>query len=141
MQGTGETGVLVLVLYTGVDSKLVLNQGKYKYKMSNTEVNLNLIFVAQIIQIISFCTLFATLQSIFIERNKNSEYLFQDIEDRSLYSMGMFASFWFIMMRYIPFDVILQTETGKIIYSKFIEWDTEMMHFDKDTNQYVSCQV
>ena len=41
-------------------------------------------------------------------------------------------SFWFIMMLYIPFDVIMQTETGKIIYSKFMEWDDEMAYFDEE---------
>ena len=45
MQGTGETGILALVLYTGSESKLVLNQGLYKYKTSKTEINLNLIFL------------------------------------------------------------------------------------------------
>ena len=49
MQGCGEKGVLALILYTGKDSKLVLNQGNYKYKTSNTEVNLNLIFLAQFV--------------------------------------------------------------------------------------------
>ena len=46
MQGTGAKGILALVLYTGNDTKLVLNQGKYKYKTSNTEINLNIIFAA-----------------------------------------------------------------------------------------------
>ena len=46
MQGCGPKGVLALVLYTGADCKLVLNQGRYKYKTSNTEVNLNYIFLA-----------------------------------------------------------------------------------------------
>jgi len=46
MQGTGAKGILALVLYTGSDTKLVLNQGNYKYKTSNTEINLNLIFLA-----------------------------------------------------------------------------------------------
>lgn len=59
MQGCGPKGVLALVLFTGKDTKLVLNQGNYKYKMSNTEVNLNLIFLAQFLQIIFWCAVFA----------------------------------------------------------------------------------
>ena len=132
MQGTGESGVLALVLYTGKDSKLVLNQGKYKYKMSNTEKDLNMIFVGQIIQIIFFCSLFAILASNFISDKRESDYLFYGVDDEGVYSFRIFLSFWFIMMRYIPFDVILQTETGKIIYSKLIEWDVNMMHYDEE---------
>jgi len=47
MQGCGDKGVLALVVYTGNETKLVLNQGRYKFKMSNTEVNLNLILLFQ----------------------------------------------------------------------------------------------
>ena len=43
--------------------------------------------------------------------------------------------FWAIMMRYIPFDVILQTEAGKIIYCKFMEWDAQMVHIDYEAKQ------
>ena len=44
MQGTGENGIIALVTYTGRETKQVLNQGRYKYKTSNTEVNLNWLF-------------------------------------------------------------------------------------------------
>ena len=58
-----------------------------------------------------------------------------------MWNLGIFMSFWLIMIRYIPFDVIMQTETGKIIYSKFMEWDLEMTHFDAEQNKYISCNV
>ena len=61
MQGTGETGIIALVLYTGSESKLVLNQGLYKYKTSNTEIKLNLIFTMQMVQIVFFCSFFCVL--------------------------------------------------------------------------------
>jgi len=44
MQGTGEAGILALVTYTGKETKQVLNQGQYRYKTSNTEVDLNWLF-------------------------------------------------------------------------------------------------
>ena len=141
MQGTGETGIIALVLYTGSESKLVLNQGLYKYKMSNTEINLNLIFTMQMAQIVFFCSLFCVLQSLFIDRNGHLSYLYEGIESVQMWNLGIFFSFWFIMMRYIPFDVIMQTETGKIIYSKFMEWDTEMAYFDEEQQKYISCHV
>ena len=72
---------------------------------------------------------------------RDHEYLYEGIESDSLYSFGIFFSFWFILMRYIPFDVILQTETGKIIYSKIMEWDLQMMHQDAETKQLIACQV
>jgi hypothetical protein len=34
-------GILALAIYTGPDTKLILNQGKLKYKKSNVEKTLN----------------------------------------------------------------------------------------------------
>lgn len=141
MQGTGAKGILALVLYTGNDTKLVLNQGKYKYKTSNTEINLNIIFAAQIAQMIFFSVLFTLLQANFLSNNRHLEYLYEGIESESVYSASIFGSFWIIMTRYVPFDLILQSETGKIIYSKFLEWDTRMMHADGETGQILHCKV
>lgn len=137
MQGSGGTGILALVVYTGADTKLVLNQGLYKYKTSNTEINLNLIFMSQLAQIMFFSMLFTILQSNFKDDHESSTYLYEGIKSAPLWNLGIFFSFWFIMMRYIPFDVILQTETGKILYTRFMEWDTEMMHYDKEQNKLI----
>ena len=137
MQGTGETGVLALVTYTGANTKLVLNQGLYKYKRSNTEKNLNMIFMGQMAQILFFCTLFCVLQVRFKSNHSGHMYLYEGIVSEPLWNLGIFFSFWFIMMRYIPFDVIMQTEMGKIIYCKFMEWDTEMMHYDEEMKMYI----
>ena len=92
--------------------------------MSKAEVNLNLMFLINMGQILFFNTLFSLMSYNFMTSpdHKNS-YFMEDIGSERLYSAGIWLSFWFILMRYIPFDVIIQTEGGKIIYSKFMEWD------------------
>jgi len=40
--------MLAIVVYTGVDSKIILNQGHYSYKYSSIEKKLNSIFLIQI---------------------------------------------------------------------------------------------
>ena len=82
------------MLYTGKDSKLVLNQGKYKYKTSNTEINMNKIFIAQIVQIVLACVGFSIGSSFFIKIHRNSAYLFQEIKSEALYALSIFFSFW-----------------------------------------------
>ena len=91
--------------------------------MSNTEYNLNLIFLGQLAQIITLCSLMAIGCSVFIKENRDSEYLFYGVDNESLFSFKVFVSTWLLLTRYIPFDVILQTETGKIFYSKLMEFD------------------
>ena len=56
-----------MVLYTGKETKLILNQGKYKYKTSNTEINLNLMILIQLVQIVILCMLFAILHAEFLK--------------------------------------------------------------------------
>jgi len=141
MQGTGLDGIIALVLFTGIQSKIVLNQGHYKYKTSKTEIKMNYIFVGQIVQIFLLSSFFAVASNIFMKDNEGHQYMYEDIGDVGRYSFLTFLMFWFILMRYIPFDVIFQTETGKILYSKFMEWDKEMMHYDPETKEYISCTV
>ena len=70
-----------------------------------------------------------------------TQYLFEGIDDDGLYSATLFLSYFVILTRWIPFDLIFQFETGKIIYSKFIEWDHRMVMLDKETGELVHCQV
>ena len=132
----------MLVLYTGKDTKLIQNQGAYKYKTSNTEVNLNLIILLQLVQIIVICTIFANLHAAFMKDNKlTTGYLFEGIESDAMYSAGLFFSYFIILTRWIPFDLLMQSETGKIIYCKFIEFDWHMAALDRETGELVHCQV
>ena len=136
MQGCGKDGVLVMVLYTGKETKLILNQGKYKYKTSNTEINLNLMILIQLVQIVILCMLFAILHAEFLKnKGEYTQYIFEGLEDGNLYSSMLFFSYFIILSRWIPFDFIIQSESGKIVYSKFIEFDWHMAAWDKDAGQ------
>lgn len=53
LHNTGEVGVLAAAVYTGRDSKLILNQGALKYKASNTEKTLNNIYVIQACSVVA----------------------------------------------------------------------------------------
>ena len=44
MRNTAQ-GILALIVYTGPDTKLIQNQGKLKYKKSNTDKTLNKIYI------------------------------------------------------------------------------------------------
>ena len=50
-------------------------------------------------------------------------------------------TFWLLLVRYLPLDVLMLSETGKIFYSKFIEFDALMMTTDKETGQIIGCKV
>ena len=39
------SGIFAMTVYTGPDTKLIKNQGKFKYKKSNTEQTMNKIYI------------------------------------------------------------------------------------------------
>lgn len=47
------------------------------------------------------------------------------------------------MVRLVPLDVIIQTETGKVVISKILEMDAEMMTVDTMVSEtgIVACKV
>ena len=137
-------GVVVLVVATGVDTKLVLNQGKPYYKISSTEKSMNIIFLRQIFQIFGVAAFCAVMARRFIGENlTRMPYVFEGIEpgQEGLYSFAVFFSSWLILVRFLPFDVVFQTETSKIIYAKFIENDANMIHFDEEDKEYITAKV
>lgn len=50
-------------------------------------------------------------------------------------------TFWLLLVRYLPLDVVLLSETGKMIYSKFMEIDARMMSIDESRAEIISCKV
>jgi magnesium-transporting ATPase (P-type) len=66
--------VLCLVVYTGPETKIVLNNGQFRYKNSNTEKNLNLIYLFALFQIVFFTTIFTILGNQYYEENSDKEW-------------------------------------------------------------------
>ena len=53
----------------------------------------------------------------------------------------LILTFWVLLVRFVPLDVVMLRETGEIVYSKFIEWDARMMTADRNSGELVSCKV
>jgi len=109
-----------LVVYTGKDSKIILNQGDYKYKYSSIEKGMNGIFLIQLFQVFLLCLIFTLCNWGFVKDNENSPQY--DISpDNSGGVVGFsFFSFFLMLMRLVPLDLIINTEVGKIVVSKFM---------------------
>lgn len=46
-----------------------------------------------------------------------------------------------MLMRLVPLDLIIGTEIGKIVTSKLIEFDVDMIQPDYQTGELVTCKV
>lgn len=133
--------MLAIVVYTGKDSKIIMNQGHYSYKYSSIEKKLNRIFSIQILQVILIAAIFTICGSAFVKEHTNSPQYSISPANASKVVGFSFLSFFLMLMRLIPLDLIINTEVGKIIVSRFMESDAEMIKLDHETGDLISARV
>lgn len=136
--------VQCIVVATGPDTKIVLNQGKYSYKTSSFEKQMNKVFGIQIIMLFIFDGFFTYLNYNHISQNLDQPLNHDVTEDNMGQILGFgFISLFLILMRLVPLDVIVSTELGKVYIAKNIEADAEMMMIDPvpGSNRIVGCIV
>lgn len=68
--------IYAMVIYTGVESKLILNMGKYVYKMSSYEKILNKIMVINLLMAIGIALITAGVYVWWVDENTDLDYLF-----------------------------------------------------------------
>lgn len=124
--------MLALAIYIGADTKLIQNQGKdLKYKKSNSEKTLNKIFMIQAISVIIISVVLGLLgYSFLIENEEKMPYIFENLSSIERRPIIIIMTFWLLLVRFLPLDVILLSETGKMVYSKYMELDARMMTVD-----------
>jgi phospholipid-transporting ATPase len=126
-----------VVVYTGVETKLVLNQGKYSTKVSRIMFKLNTYMV------INICTMFlqAIVMSMICNRiwtGNNAEkhtYIYPPEEDVDVnfYSIKSLASFYLIFNGLIPLDLAVTFILVKLIYISRLTQDATMIDVEKST--------
>jgi magnesium-transporting ATPase (P-type) len=120
-----------IVVYTGIETKLVLNQGKYSTKVSHIMYKLNTYML------INICTMFfqAIVMSLICNRiwmSNNASfhyYIFPKGEDIdvNLYSIKAFASFYLIFNGLIPLDLSVTFILVKLCYLFRLTGDPAMV--------------
>ena len=98
--------ILALVVYTGKDSKLVMNFGNYKFKRPSFERLLNIIIGIQ-------CCLFLimagglTLGNLIWNRNNFDlhDYIFENGPSSKELTTKVFWSFWLMLNSMMPLEI------------------------------------
>mmetsp|Transcript_36704 Transcript_36704/g.56265 ORF Transcript_36704/g.56265 Transcript_36704/m.56265 type:complete len:130 (-) Transcript_36704:1091-1480(-) len=124
-----------MVIYTGVQTKIVMNQGKYEFKQSQLDKAINLITIWNMFMIF-FLALIMTMKAYnFLQefRDPNSDtggayYLFYNSPD----DLGVkaFGSYYLLFNQFIPFELIIILEMVKIHYTMFMEADTVLYNVE-----------
>jgi len=133
-----------MVVHTGVETKIILNLGKYKMKMSTLEVNINKIMLINLAILIIGSAISAGIAAGFLASSmEDYQYIFEDSPTAGNLTFKSFWSFFLILNCLIPLNLITTMEISKLIQTYFIEQDAQMKIADYDTNTIkgIKCQT
>lgn len=134
--------LFLLVLYTGNDTKLILNQGSYRFKQSHVDGMVNKILAINIVIMLSLCSLMAYLNYRFASANYDKyAYIFERADTPTVLGAKAFGSFFLMNNSFIPMDLAVGLEMGKAMYIYFLQADYHMTVFDAGKKALVACSV
>jgi magnesium-transporting ATPase (P-type) len=128
------TFVVALVVFTGINSKLVMNLGKYRHKKSRLEVLLNFVILCNLIVALALGVLGAILNHFWVSTHfQQADYIFFKSTPSPSISVKAFFSFFLILNSFVPLDLLVILEISKLWYTPFMEWDATMVEPDYQT--------
>ncbi|POM64956.1 P-type ATPase (P-ATPase) Superfamily [Phytophthora palmivora] len=116
--------VMMLVVYTGHDTKIMKNARAAHHKLSHLETRMNrtvvfVFFIQVLLCAIAACVHHFRFNSILLQQ-------VGDDHGSSLESVLLFLSFVVLMNTLIPISLVVTVEIIKTVHAKFITWDNKM---------------
>eukprot|EP00347_Sterkiella_histriomuscorum_P004736 403359304 len=147
--------IIGVVVFTGNDTKLMLNSGQPRFKQSRIEKVVNIICIYLIFIQAGLCLIMSIFSGFFTADNaqfdkdglkRKAEYLFytefqssshganrtqqQEIGYNSgLEGLSTYGSYYILLNTIIPVSLVVSVEFVKFLQTPFFSWDNEM--FDK----------
>ena len=132
----------LLVLFTGNDTKLILNQGTYRFKQSLVDKMVNKILLLNIVIMLLLCGVCALLNYNFsYNRYDDHKYIYENADSKEVLAAKAFGSFFLINNAFLPLDLAVGLEMGKAMYVYFFQGDIHMTIFDVEKKDLVACSV
>ncbi|KAH7104048.1 phospholipid-translocating P-type ATPase [Auriculariales sp. MPI-PUGE-AT-0066] len=130
--------VVALVVYTGGDTKILLNGGATPSKRSKIEKETNFNVVMNFLILIVLCTVTAVMWAVYHNRTDESSDYFEGGSDPSsilaLNALITFASCLIAFQNIVPISLYISIEIVKLIQAFFISQDIEMVYAELDVN-------
>ncbi len=128
--------VIAVVVYTGVDSKLILNLGKYVYKMSSFDRILNTIMVLNLLAAIFIALITAIVSITWWKDHEEHFYIYENFDSTAIYLIYTFRVY-LIVNSFVPLDLLAMLELSKLLFTPIMEADTEMMIVEPSIREVV----
>ncbi|EGR30477.1 p-type ATPase, putative [Ichthyophthirius multifiliis] len=124
--------VVGMVVYSGMNTKIMQNQGQVKQKVTDVEKILNnIIIITFIIQTI-LCLISSILSVnhyyLYYESSNDQKYILFDPEVQGIL---IYFTYFLLLNSLIPISLIISLEVVKVIQATTIEFDSEMVYYNE----------
>lgn len=127
-----------MCVYTGVDTKMMMNLQEGSVKMSHLERQINkLVFFVVLMICIGSVVMSVCGSAWFIASEWDDEYLTLEYSDPIMSTISFFTYF-LLLHTILPISLQVTIEIVKIVQARFIEADWLLYSFERD--YYVSCK-
>ena len=118
-------------VYTGEDSKIVMNSKKPPTKISSIQRQMNRILISVFILQIAICIIYAGIGQSWLEDNGDAEYIDLPEIDGSSFILKV-LTYWVNYSHMIPISLYVALEIIKLLLASFIKNDIEMYYAEND---------
>jgi phospholipid-transporting ATPase len=116
--------IIGIVVYTGMNNKIILNSKKPRLKMSKVEKQLNIFLLFVFIFLFVCCIICSIVHKFDYENHKKFYDNFIFISNSpNTESFIIFFTYFLLLNTMIPISLIVSTEIIKMIQGIFITWD------------------
>nr|XP_006820513.1 PREDICTED: probable phospholipid-transporting ATPase IA-like [Saccoglossus kowalevskii] len=119
------------VIYTGHDSKLMMNSTAAPLKRSSMEVMTNSQILLMLILLLSLALLSAIASELWDNNHRDDHWYLPEQENSNFFLT--FMTFIILYNNLIPISLPVTLEVVKFIQAFFIGWDIDMYHVDSNT--------
>jgi phospholipid-transporting ATPase len=125
--------ILGQVIYTGAQSKIMMNAQKGRLKQSNVEHVVNYLLIGILFFEIIMVSISTIGMGAWVSSNRSAWYLPYVATQTSLETGKGWVTFLILLNNYVPISLYISLEIAKSIQGQQINWDLEMYHPQTDT--------
>ena len=119
--------IVGIVIYTGMNNKIILNSKSPRMKMSTIEIKMNKCLVGIFLFLVICCVICSVLYYYQYNINENFINNFAPLDNKITTECFInFFTYFLLLNTLIPISLIVTIEIIKMIQGLFIEWDAKL---------------
>ena len=130
IKNSGE--VAAMVLYTGQETKLMMNLGSYTFKRSQMEKRVGNLMIANLCALFVFIVITVLVNAFLTKELFETHFYITDGSDTTATeaTLQSIISFYLLFNYLIPLDLAVMLEFNVLFYISYIGWDANMTYYN-----------